>query len=452
MNRSILTAVAALALVSCSKAYEAQAPQNGGLVTIHAVLPEESTVRGASPKKGISWTWSAEDRLTVKGSTAQVFTIKDDFTPKQAGFTGIPVEGESYSIYYPSDEIESSVLDYQLQNGNGSMGHLVYQACLSDIDTYATFAFSNDWAVAHGGTLRQTGVLELDLTLPEAVTKVNRIALSSSEPVFFAGNGEARTDSLKLTMMNTTVGSDHLLTAGLTTSWHEAQVVAGTVLTVTVVTPSKTYKRNFVTKKDASILPGALNTITLDGADWIEAGEGSGNYYAGKGTKESPWIITNSEHMLRMQEDLVADATRYYRLGADVDMGGVAWKPLNADTPYAKKVDFDGAGHTVSRLGASFFKVLNGSVYNLVLDRAAVNGGAAATGILACQVETDGCSVNNVDITNSSVSSTSNTGVLIGQINKAMIVTDCDVVKTNASGSLAGGVIGYANAIVKIIG
>ncbi|MBO7622973.1 MAG: hypothetical protein J6S64_02950, partial [Bacteroidales bacterium] len=324
MNKSIyIIALSLLATVfSCNKAEVVRPEETGDLVTISAILPEDIDVKGAGIKSTLSWTWSANDEIVVIGETTEVFKIKDGFTPKKAEFVGKAVTGKTFTILYPGESAKTTDWTGQVQKGNDNLDHLRYEAALEVVDDYTTFSFSNDWAEAHGGKIKQTGVLKLVLSLPAEVTSAIAASVSAEEPVFYSGNGEELTDQITLQMQDVTLDGDQLI-AWATTSWNEAAIPAGTILTISVNTGAKVLSQEIVFAKETVLKSGMVNSITLGAKDWEE-----GSHYAsGKGTAEKPWVIETVEQLLFVREDLLSGATRYFKLGADIDMKDVEWVP-----------------------------------------------------------------------------------------------------------------------------
>lgn len=407
MNKSIyIIALSLLATVfSCNKAEVVRPEETGDLVTISAILPEDIDVKGAGIKSTLSWTWSANDEIVVIGETTEVFKIKDGFTPKKAEFVGKAVTGKTFTILYPGESAKTTDWTGQVQKGNDNLDHLRYEAALEGVDDYTTFSFSNDWAEAHGGNIRQTGVLKLVLSLPAEATSAIAASVSAEEPVFYSGNGEELTDQITLQMQDVALDGDQLI-AWATTSWNEAAIPAGTILTISVNTGAKVLSQEIVFAKETVLKSGVVNTVTLGAEDWAE-----GSHYAsGKGTAEKPWVIETVEQLLFIPDDLISGATRYFKLGADIDMKDVEWVPLNLDSPYDKGIDFDGNGHTISNFSnkaekyPSFFGVLYGYVHDLNFADANIEtSGKTAAGVVAgyCGTGDYTGKIKNVHVTGS---------------------------------------------------
>ena len=440
-----------LSALSCTRemVQELPAPQDSqDLVTIRVTIPENGPLTKVGAHSGFSWYWSASDRLTViSEEDAQVFTIKEGFTSKYAEFVGKAVAGSTFTILYPNEKAGSLDWSKQAQKGNDSYDHLQYAASLNGVDEYMTFTFSPEWAEEHGGSLQQTGVLKLVLPLPDSVSTVSHVSIASETPVFYKGNGDAKVGKLELDLTDATLGDDHILTAWMTTSWNEAALVADDVLVVSVKTDKNNMEKEVVFTKESTLMSGKVNVFAPDGKGWMLPS----HYASGKGTEGKPWVIMTPEQMTYIKDDLAAGEIRYFQLGADIDMTGIDWDPLNAASPYDKQIDFDGAGHTISNFSCSaasypsFFGVLYGKCHDVKFVNATINATSKGCGILGGYGGTTGkpCEVNRVQV-QGTVTSTAgnNVGGFFGTAREATI-TACgaDVVITS-KGQLVGGLIG----------
>ena len=440
--------LAGMAVLSCSKEVkELPAPQEDtDLITIKALIPDAATKAGAHV--GFSWYWSAGDKLTVvSGEETQVFSIKDGFTAKYAEFVGKPVNGESFTILFPGEKAASLDWSKQTQNGNGSVDHVQYAASLNDVDDYLSFSFSPEWAAEHGGTLKQTGVMKIVLALPDTVNAVSHIAVASDAPLFYKGNGDAMVNKLELDLTDAVLDENHELTAWMTTSWNEAVVPADASLTVSVKTDKNSIEKEVVFTKEATLMSGKVNTFTPDGKGWVLPS----HYASGKGTEAKPWVITTAEQMTFIKDDLAAGEKRWFKLGADIDMTGIDWEPLNAASPYDKEIDFDGDGHTISNFTCSvasypsFFGVLYGKCHDVTFKNALINASAKGCGILGGYGGTTGkpCEVDKVHVQGSVISTAgNNAGGMFGTARECTITRSSADVVVRTKGQLVGGLFG----------
>jgi hypothetical protein len=106
----------------------------------------------------------------------------------------------------------------------------------------------------------------------------------------------------------------------------------------------------------------------------------------------NPYIITAAKDLTKLGEYLKDGQTTYVRLGADIDLQGTDWTPV--ETTAARPVDFDGCGHTIRNLKVvasssayqGFFGLLIGKCSNVIFENAQITADKKLTGILAGQV------------------------------------------------------------------
>ena len=463
MKKSISIQVVAAALLpllfSCNKAVEPVSVPDNGLVTISASIPDGPATRvaAAAAETGLAWKWEERDQITVVGVNSSVFDIEDGFTAHQADFTGKPVAGSSFSIFYPGTfssvaELEAAAWTGQVQTGNGSMAHLKYNALLVGVDAFETFEFSDAWAAEHKGTFKQSGVLKFALTLPEGITAPENVAIMADDAVFCVDNAGTKASSLSLELKEVTLGDDRVLTAWMTLPWQEVKVAAGSKLTVVVVADGGNHwQRETTLAAEASLLPGKVNTITLDATGWT----GSGHYAGGEGTAESPWLIADAASLRAVRGDLVSKETKYFKMIQDVDISGAEWAPLNNEGSFDKFIDFDGNGKTIKGLTiseptayASFAGVLYGTLKDVTFDGAIIVAGNNKAGIAAGYLGTNKnlapVVLTGVTVKNSTIEGANYLGGVIGQVAVVTTVSDCHIFNSTVTSSVnnVGGFVG----------
>ena len=445
------TLLFSLAALSCVKetVRELPAPQDSNdLVTIRVTIPDSDPLTRVGAHSGFSWYWSSGDRLTVVSEEdSQVFTIQEGFTSKYAEFVGKAVKGERFTILYPNDKAASLDWSKQAQTGNDSYDHLQYAASLAGVDDYMSFTFSPEWAEAHGGTLQQTGVLKLVVALPDSIASVSHLTLASETPIFYKGNGDAKVGKLELDLTDAILGDDHILTAWMTTSWNDAEVAADETLSLSVKTDKNSMEKEVVFTKASTLMSGKVNIFAPDGKGWVLPS----HYASGKGTAEKPWVIMTKEQMSYVKDDLAAGEIRYFKLGADIDMSGIDWDPLNAASPYDKQIDFDGDGHTISNFTCSaasypsFFGVLYGKCHDVKFVNATITASSKGCGILGGYGGTTDkpCEVYKVHVQGTVTSSAgNNVGGFFGTARECTITACSADVVIDCKGQMNGGLIG----------
>ena len=439
---ALAAAMAATMILACNKTQEPESVPEQGKVTIKAVIPEVMPLKvsGAAAEKGVSWSWEAGDKLTVIGSTTEVYTIKPGFTAREAEFEGNPVSGSTFTILYPgtcTSLSEAEALDWtsQKQTGNGSAAHLRYVAALTGVDAYEEFSFDPDWATEHGGALKQSGVIKFVLTLPEGITGVTRLGASTV-------TGEVAA----LTLENVTLGEDRVLTAYAGIPWMDIEAPAGLPVKISLTSSTDAvWSKEITLPEAATLMSGKVNNVKLNVAGW----DCESRYAGGTGVESDPWLIATANHMVHMNEDLTKGETKYFKMIADVDMASVTdWAPSNVEDkteeyPHAfdRAIFFDGDNHTIKNLkmtGAegvryiSLFGILNGTVKNLKLESCSITSDQSSPlGLIAGWAGVnDGsvkATVTNVHAKNCTVTSqyaTNDVGGLVGRSNETTF-TDC---------------------------
>lgn len=198
---------------------------------------------------------------------------------------------------------------------------------------------------------------------------------------------------------------------------------------------------------------------TLSGTFKITQSTQEGTF-GGEGTEDSPYLLYTAEDLVKVSElcrEVTSDdaTPTYFKLMANINLAGIDWNPINTLDPYAKKVDFNGNGKTISNLHSSFarypslFGVLFGEVYDLKIADAVIEG-ELASGIVGGYAGTNAkfahsAKATNVHVTGTvSVTTTSLDGVggLFGRICNTRISRCSANVTVNSAGGQVGGIVG----------
>lgn len=424
----------------------------GERVTISAALPEDlltkvsfvPTIPSGKPT-GMALAWAEGDQIRVYNhddhSQYEDFTLDPSCDGQKKGiFNGTAISASSYDI-----EVINPVLTVgmQVQAADGDTGHLKYYASVEDVPSYDSITFTD---------LSSVLALTAKMPSPEIAASITSVDVTASENIFGTGN--------TLTLTLTTPGSaDDILHLFANLPMGTTAIPASTTLIIHFNSNQAAHSvyTRYVELAEGNFAAGKLNTININAS---QSGTHAGPTSCDGTTAANAYLIGDKYQMLAVASELVAGGTRYFKMIDDVDMDGLSWTALNP-TPFTKVINFDGNNKKISNLNASLFDDLNGTVVNLTIEDATVSGGSAITGILAKTIQTAASTVTNVDVVgtvtspsySSSVTATAYTGGLIGQIDADNTsITDCDVIKTNVSGTLAGGVIGFANALVTMSG
>ena len=162
------------------------------------------------------------------------------------------------------------------------------------------------------------------------------------------------------------------------------------------------------------------------------------------GTEANPYLVADAAALQGMGALLVADATTYFKLTANIDLAGTEWTPISTtetveDATVVKAIALDGANFTISNAKDALFSTLCGSVQNLTIDGAAINA-TNTVGVIANQV--DDATIKNVVVKNSSIVSTAGeAGGVVGKLTKGTlenVQSACSVSGTQQLGGLVG--------------
>lgn len=276
-----LVAGALMLTTSCAKEKivdTASATPAEPVTLVTANLGEMSKISFDDQGNKLALGWQTGDRLRISsGSASEVFTLVDGAGTQSAHFSGSAVAGSSFSILYPgtyasADALSARSLASQSQNGNGSTAHLEYNALLSGLSSYATFAFRPDWATAQGATLNQNSVFRFRLKMPAGVTTVSRITLSADSDLFYSTNGgSAKTSSLVLNLSNVNVStSGQIVNAYINYGWQDTPLAAGAKIYLTVTDNAGEHKKTFSVASAMTLGGGKFYTFQLNDDDWFD--------------------------------------------------------------------------------------------------------------------------------------------------------------------------------------
>ena len=162
------------------------------------------------------------------------------------------------------------------------------------------------------------------------------------------------------------------------------------------------------------------------------------------GTQANPYLVSNVAELQGMAAKLVADATTYFKLTANIDLAGAEWTPISTtetveDATVVKAIALDGANYTISNAKDALFSTLCGSVQNLTVDGSAINA-SNTVGVIANQVKD--ATIKDVEVKNSSIVSTAGeAGGAVGKVSNGTlenVKVACSVSGTQQLGVLVG--------------
>lgn len=422
-------------------------------ITISATLSDALTKVAFDPAydaqgkpSAMALTWAEGDKLRVYDHADK--TKYSDFTlaassvgQKKGVFTGEKFEADSYDVEIINGDVDFAT---QTQPADGETANLKYMASANNIVELDDFELTDF-----------SSVLAITAKMPAgAAAGIKSLEITASEAIFNAGNS--------LTITFDTVGDagdDGILHFFANLPVGDTTIPAGTTLLMHFYAPETehtVYTRYMEMAQAVTFTANKLNAINVNAS---KSDKHAGLTSCDGTTAAKAYLIGDKYQLQAVNGEMVANATIFFKMVDDVDMSGESWTSLNPD-PFTKAVNFDGNNKTISKLNASLFDDLNGTITNLTIKDATVSGGSAITGILANTVKTAASTVTNVDVTgtnteepySSTVSATGYTGGLVGQTDVTATITDCAVSYTSVSGTLAGGVIGFASSLVTVSG
>ncbi|MBR5562689.1 MAG: hypothetical protein IKW11_00485 [Bacteroidales bacterium] len=162
------------------------------------------------------------------------------------------------------------------------------------------------------------------------------------------------------------------------------------------------------------------------------------------GTEANPYLVSDAATLKGMSDLLVANATTYFKLTANIDLASAEWTPISTtetvdETTVVKAIALDGCNYTISNAKDALFSTLCGSVQNLTIDGAAINA-SNTVGVVANQVKD--ATIKDVEVKNSSiVSSAGEAGGAVGKVSNGTlenVKVACNVSGTQQLGVLVG--------------
>ena len=411
----------------------------GKIITIKATLSDALTKvsfdvnygTGSTPT-GISHKWQDGDILRISnGTDFEDYTLVDGIGEASGTFQGEAIEGSSFTVtVVPQGTFD--VDGDQEQAKDGDTAHLKYVASATNVTDLSNITLSES-----------SSIIGIIAKLPENVAvTVDKLVIETSTNNFQTRN--TLTINLKA---QEDIDSDDILKvyANVPTDW---SIPANTKMLLKFGSKNAShtvYTRYQEFPSGATINPGEFNYLKLNCS---QTDKHAGAASSDGSSTDKAYLIGDKYQMDAMHDLMAAGETKYFKLIDNIDLTGFSWTSLNPD-PFTAVVNLDGNNKTISYLGNTLFADFNGTVSNLTIDHATVSGTGALIGIFANTIKTAASSITNVDITNSSVSSTNhNPGSLVSEIDKETTITDCDITNTTVSGYRAGGLAYFFNSTV----
>ena len=346
--------------------------------------------------------WESADQVSVLvGEGNYLYEAQEDgySTTLVTEATDVPTEGAYYAVY-PYDEnavlegetIATTLPAIQTASLNSFSAHLSVSKAVDN-----TLSFRNVYGLVRVN-VASDGVTRVTFAGNNNENVAGKIAVTvSSTPTYEVLDG-ATTLELVPAVGATTLARGDYYFAVLPQTFDEG-------ITVTAYKGEKAWD----TRKTSTPLTIARSDMKNSNPFGV----------VGSGTEADPYLLDSSLDLIEMRTLAISGGETWFKMVKDIDMEGVKWIPVNYDSPFNRKIHFDGGNHTISNFSydksvnggdyASFFGVLYGTCKNVNFDNAKITS-SGACGVLGGYVGTSGkpALVENVHITNSSVSCSGN--------------------------------------------
>lgn len=430
----------------CTKNTEFVQPVDGDVVTITASIPTTKVSLTPGEDPALALAWEEGDQIVVEGTSSSTFTVSNIVNAHKADFTGAPVSGDEFAVYYPGKAILTRSYEGQIQDGNASTAHLEYNAMVEGLSSYENFTFD-----------KVNGAVKLVVNVPAGVTTVSAISImvlnadGDGQSVFYKTNDVegGKMPAIRLDFTKGTAPVDNVLTAYAMVSWNPVELASGNRLAIKLYTPEKSYRKIITVTKGTTISGGETFIVDLSSAAAL-------NEYAiaGTGTESDPYLLYDSEDMEAVRDSLHSDRITYFKMMADIDMKGINWVGGNQDKPYTQHIDFDGCGHKIINLTCNntgkytgLVGVLSGRAANVTFEKPSVIA-STHVGIVCSYAGTEGTKpaiIENVNIINGQITQKggNHTGLVFGHSN----VAGCEFTNITVSGTINQNGIGDSGFI-----
>lgn len=451
----IAALVVAMTAVSCVKEMQTEtpAPEVNGAVTFEASFGAATKASLELGETESKVAWDAGDQVGVFAGEGNYL-----YAAESAGYstkllteaTDVPAEGPYYAVYpYDAEAVlAEGVITTTLP--------AVQTAVLGSFTTHLSVAQAVENKFAFKNVCGLVGV-KIDA---ENVTKI----------VLEGNNGEIVAGAINVTVADAPAWTAVAEQGATSVTLAPAEGTLAKGVYYFAVLP-QTFEKGFNVKAykgdDAYVLRNVSAEYELKRSDIV----GSKAFgIEGEGTEASPYILETPQDMVDMRSLTKLGGEVWFKLNNDINMEGVDnYLSLN-NVPaekFNRKIHFDGNNKTISNFTCnqgeypSLFGVLYGSVKDLTVTNAVIDGSNKVCGILAGYVGTlqdvdgDGnddelsATVTNVSVQGTVSNTSGRAGGFCGNSVFAEF-TDCDAdVTVSSNGSDVGGFVGKSQQTVK---
>ena len=223
---------------------------------------------------------------------------------------------------------------------------------------------------------------------------------------------------------------------------------AGKHYTYNLIVGKQTVKIGGVTVENWTTgkLDGKFEAEVDDYSEWDGKKVSSGYTFSGSGTSENPYLIKSAADLAGLAANVNSGTnyqSKYFKLEANIDLMGYEWTPIGTREKYFYG-NFDGNGKVITNLTisnatdcAGLFGIADGTIQNIVLRNASVDGATAALLVgYAGGGAIKSCKVDGVVRSDAYIAAG-----IVGS-GDSVEISDCEVNVECYGGDYAGGVFG----------
>lgn len=399
---------------------------------------------------GTSWAPEGEDYLTWQTGAANTFRLQYPYIGHESDFGEFFKDQSTLEKMTRSDLMEAEKVEYTKIPGNKTLSAALKRK--RSLITVVIAGFGDELSS------EDAKVTDLKLHLWDGgqgdeiitVTPFIRDEQGAAKPEGTAGlKGYSYTAIGRNDCKYSGKPFITMTVAGKTlTVANPADMVVGKHYTYKLIVGKQTVKIGGVTVENWTTgkLDGRFEAEVDDYSEWDGKKVSSGYTFSGSGTSENPYLIKSAADLAGLAANVNSGTnyqSKYFKLEANIDLMGHEWTPIGTREKYFYG-NFDGNGKVITNLTisnatdcAGLFGIADGTIQNIVLRNASVDGATAALLVgYAGGGAIKSCKVDGVVRSDAYIAAG-----IVGS-GDSVEISDCEVNVECYGGDYAGGVFG----------
>ena len=399
---------------------------------------------------GTSWAPEGEDYLTWQTGAANTFRLQYPYIGHESDFGEFFKDQSTLEKMTRSDLMEAEKVEYTKIPGNKTLSAALKRK--RSLITVVIAGFGDELSS------EDAKVTDLKLHLWDGgqgdeiitVTPFIRDEQGTAKPEGTAGlKGYSYTAIGRNDCKYSGKPFITMTVAGKTlTVANPADMVVGKHYTYKLIVGKQTVKIGGVTVENWTTgkLDGRFEAEVDDYSEWDGKKVSSGYTFSGSGTSENPYLIKSAADLAGLAANVNSGTnyqSKYFKLEANIDLMGHEWTPIGTREKYFYG-NFDGNGKVITNLTisnatdcAGLFGIADGTIQNIVLRNASVDGATAALLVgYAGGGAIKSCKVDGVVRSDAYIAAG-----IVGS-GDSVEISDCEVNVECYGGDYAGGVFG----------